>query len=64
MKSVKKWHDYEAFYLGMFSQGAQLVHILPCLKPYYFQTTLANNPNFSRMLVTLPNIEKVTEYAL
>jgi len=41
-------------------EGAQIVHIWPCLKPYYCQTTLVNNPNTSGMLVTLPNIEKIT----
>jgi len=60
MKSVKKWHDYKAFLLAVFSQGAQIVHISPCLKPCYFQTTLENNPNISGMLVTLPIIEKMT----
>jgi len=59
MESVKKWHDYTDFYLGVFSRGgAQIVHIWPRSKPYYCQTTLVNNPNFSGMLVTLPNIEK------
>jgi len=38
----------------------QIVHIWPCLKPYYCQTTSVNNPNFSGMLVTLPNIEIMT----
>jgi len=33
---------------------------LDVLKPYYCQTTLVNNPNFAGMLVTLPNIEKMT----
>jgi len=61
IKSVKKWHDYKAFQLGVFSwEGAEIVHIWPCLKPYYCQTTLVNKPNFSGMLVTLPNIEKIT----
>jgi len=44
----------------MFSRGAQIVHIWPCLKPYYCQSTLVNSPNFSGMLVTLQNIEKIT----
>jgi len=48
------------FSWGCYSGGAQLVHIWPCLKPYYCQTTSVNNPNFSRMLVTLPCIEKIT----
>jgi len=60
MKSVKKWHDYKAFLLAVFSQGAQIVYISPCLKPYYFQTTLENKPNISGMLVALPIIEKMT----
>jgi len=60
MKFVKKWHDYKAFQLGAFSRGVQIVHIWPCLKPYYCQTTLVNNPNFSGMLETLPKIEKIT----
>jgi len=53
-------NDYKAFYLGDMVRGAQIVHIWTCLKPYYWQTTLVNNPNFSGMLVTLPNIEKIT----
>jgi len=44
--------------------GAQIVHIWPCLKPYYCQTTFGNNPIFSGMLVTLPNIEKITLFTL
>jgi len=44
--------------------GTQIIHIWPCLKPYYCQTTLVNNPNISGMLVTLPNIEKITLYIL
>jgi len=65
MKSVTKWHDYKAFSLGIFSRGgAQIVHIWPCLKPYYCQTTFGNNPIFSGMLVTLPNIEKITLFTL
>ena len=47
------------FSWGCLAGGAQIVHIWPCLKPYYCQTTLVNNPNFSGMLVTLPNIEKI-----
>ena len=51
--------------IKLFSWGGvagetQIIHIWPCLKPYYFQTTLMNNPNISGMLVTLPNIEKIT----
>jgi len=38
----------------------RIIHIWPCLKPYYCRTTLVNNPNISGMLVTLPNIEKIT----
>ena len=38
--------------------GTQIIHMWPCLKPYYCQTTLVNNPNISGMLVTLPNIKK------
>jgi len=48
------------FSWGGMPGGAQIVHIWPFLKPYYCQTTLVNNPNFSGMLVTLPNIEKIT----
>jgi len=48
------------FSWGCLARGEQLVHIEPCLKPYYCQTTLMNSPNFSGMLVTLPNIEKIT----
>ena len=48
------------FSWGCLGGGLQIVHIWPCLKPYYCQTTLVNNPNFSGMLVTLPNIEKIT----
>jgi len=47
------------FSWGCLAGGAQIVHIWPCLKPYYYQTTLVDNPNFSGMLVTLPNIEKL-----
>ena len=42
------------------SRGAQIVHIWPCLRSYYCQTALVNNPNFSGMQVILPNIEKIT----
>jgi len=45
---------------GGIARGAQIIHIWPCLKPYYCQSTLVNNPNIPRMLVTLPNIEKIT----
>jgi len=45
---------------GCLARGVQIVHIWPCLKPYYGQTTLVNNPNNLGMLVTLPNIEKIT----
>ena len=48
------------FSWGCLARGAQLVHIWPCLKPYYCQTTSVNNPNISGMLITLPNIEKMT----
>ena len=48
------------FSWGAVGRGVQIVHIWPCLKPYYCQTTLVNNPNISGMLVTLPNIEKIT----
>ena len=51
--------------IKLFSWGGvavetQIIHIWPCLKPYYCQTTLVNNPNISGLLVTLPNIEKIT----
>ena len=59
MKSVKEFHDYKAFSCWAY-QGDQIVHIWPCLKHYYCQTTLVNNPNISGMLVTLPNIENIT----
>ena len=42
------------------ARGGQIIHIWQCLKSYYCQTTLVNNPNISGMLVTLPNIEKIT----
>ena len=48
------------FSWGCLAWGEQIFHIWPCLKPYCCQTTLMNNPNFSGMLVTLPNIEKIT----
>ena len=48
------------FSWGCLAGEAQIVHIWPCLKPYYCQTTLVNNPNVSGMLVTSPNIEKIT----
>jgi len=38
------------------ARGEQIIHIWPCVKPYYCQTTLVNNHNFSGMLVTLPDI--------
>jgi len=60
MKPVKKWRDYKAFQLGDVAGRTQSIHIWPCLKPYYCQTTLVNNPNISGMLVTLPNIEQIT----
>jgi len=35
--------------LGAFSRGwAQIVHIWPCLKPYYCRTASVNNPNAKR----------------
>jgi len=46
------------FSWGYLTGGVQIVHIWPCLKLYYCQITLVNEPNFSGMLVTLPNIEK------
>jgi len=52
------------FSWGCLASGAQLVHIWPCLKPHYCQTTLVNNPTISGMVVTLPNIEKMTLSAL
>jgi len=45
------------FSWGCLVEETQIVHIWPCLKPYY---SLMNNLNFSGMLVTLPNIEKIT----
>ena len=48
------------FSWGHLARGEQIVHIWPCLKPYYCQTTLVNNPNISGMLVTLPNIRKMS----
>jgi len=50
------------FSWGVFSRRAQIVHIWPCLKPMFgnCQTTSVNNPNFLGMLVTLPNIKKIT----
>jgi len=44
----------------VFNRVAQIVHIWPCLKPYYCQTTLVINPIFSGISVTLPNIKKIT----
>jgi len=42
---------------GAWLEGdVQIVHIRPCLKPHYCRTTLVK-PNFSGMLVALPNIE-------
>jgi len=62
IKSVKKWHDYsiKLFSWGCVASGAQIIHIWPCLKPYYCKTTLVNNPNISGMLTTMSNIGKVT----
>jgi len=60
MKSVKKWHYYKHFNWGGVAVEKQIIHIWPCLNPYYCQTTLVNNPNISGMLVPLPNIEKIT----
>jgi len=34
------------FSWGCLARREQIVHIWPCLKPYYCQTTLVNNPNF------------------
>jgi len=45
---------------GCLAKGEKIVYIWPCLKSYYCQTTLLNNPNISGMLTTLPNIEKMT----
>jgi len=47
------------FSWGCLAGGAQIVHIWPCLNPYYCQTTLVYNTNFSGMLVTSPNNEKM-----
>jgi len=52
------------FSWGCLAEGEQIVHIWPCLKPYYRQTTWVNNPNILGMLVTLPNIEKMTLFTL
>jgi len=35
------------FSWGGVASRAEIVHIWPCLKPYYCQTTLMRNPNFS-----------------
>jgi len=48
------------FICGGVTGKTQIIHIWPCLKPYYCQTTLVNNPDVSGMLVTLPNIVKIT----
>jgi len=45
--------------LGGVAGEMQIIHIWPCLKPYYCQTTLVNSSNISGMLVTLPDIEKI-----
>jgi len=45
--------------LGGVAGETQIIHIWPCLKPYYCQTTLVNSSNISGMLVTLPDIEKI-----
>jgi len=50
----------KVFSWGGRSQGRTILHVWPCLKPYYCQTTLVNSPNISGMLVTLPNVEKIT----
>ena len=55
MKSVKKWHDYEASQLGVFSQVGTHCSYLAMFNPYYCQTTLVINPNFSRMLSNFAN---------
>jgi len=47
------------FRWGGVAGETQIIHIWPCSKPYYCQTTLVNNPNISRMQVTLPHIEKI-----
>jgi len=47
------------FSWGVVAGGMEIIHIWPCLKPYYCQTTSVNL-NISGMLVTLPNIKKIT----
>jgi len=44
----------------VFSQWGANCSFWPCLKPYYCQTTLVNDPNISGILVTLPNIGKMS----
>jgi len=56
MKSNKKWHDYKAFYWGG-ANCSYLAMFKALLLPNYISE---QNHNFSGMLVTLPNIEKIT----
>jgi len=39
--------NIKLFSWGGVAGGKQIIHIWPCLKPYYCQTTLVNNPNIS-----------------
>ena len=48
------------FSWGGVASGEQILHVWPCSKPYYCQSTLVNNLSISGMLVTLPNVEKIT----
>jgi len=57
MKSVKRWHDYKAFQLGGVAGGGCVnCSYSAMFKALLLPTTLVK-PNFSEMLVTLPNIE-------
>jgi len=54
MKSVKKWHDYKAIKLGVFSQGEGTnCSYMAMFKALLLPNYISEQHNFSGMLVTL-----------
>jgi len=48
MKSVKKWHDYKAFKLGVFSQGGANCSYLAMFEALLLPNYVSEQPQFFR----------------
>jgi len=48
MKSVKKWHDYKAFQLGVFSRGGTNCSYLAMFKALLPSNYISEQPQFFR----------------